>query len=27
VFGTPEEAQLDLKEGEVAFAEAVREGD
>lgn len=27
VFGTPAEAELDLKEGEVAFAEAVRQGD
>jgi proton glutamate symport protein len=26
VFGTPEEARLDLREGEVAFAEAVAEG-
>ncbi len=26
VFGTPEEATLDLKEGEVAFADAVAEG-
>src|SRR3977135_1197237 len=27
VFGTPEEAELDLKSGDVAFAEAVRQGD
>src|SRR5205809_1222934 len=27
VFGTPAEAELDLKQGEVAFAEAVRQGD
>jgi proton glutamate symport protein len=27
VFGTPEEAKLDLEEGEVAFAESVRQGD
>ena len=27
VFGTPAEAELDLKEGEVAFAEAVQQGD
>lgn len=27
VFGTPAEAELDLKSGEVAFAEAVRQGD
>lgn len=27
VFGTPEEAALDLKAGEVAFAEAVAQGD
>jgi proton glutamate symport protein len=27
VFGTPEEAALDLKSGDVAFAEAVRQGD
>jgi len=27
VFGTPEEAKLDLKSGDVAFAEAVRQGD
>jgi len=26
VFGTPAEARLDLREGEVAFAEAVAEG-
>ena len=26
VFGTPEEAKLDLAEGEVALAEAVRQG-
>jgi Na+/H+-dicarboxylate symporter len=26
VFGTPEEARLDLREGEVAFADAVAEG-
>jgi len=25
VFGTPAEAELDLKEGDVAFAEAVRQ--
>ncbi|MEY2507054.1 MAG: hypothetical protein QOH01_1383 [Verrucomicrobiota bacterium] len=25
VFGTPKEIELDLKEGEVAFAEAVRQ--
>ena len=27
VFGTPEEAKLDLKEGEPAFAVAAAEGD
>ena len=27
VFGTPAEAELDLKSGDVAFAEAVRQGD
>jgi hypothetical protein len=27
VFGTPEEARLDLKEGEPAFANAAAEGD
>ena len=27
VFGTPEEAELDLKSGDIAFAEAVRQGD
>jgi proton glutamate symport protein len=27
VFGTPQEAELDLKSGDVAFAEAVRQGD
>jgi hypothetical protein len=27
VFGTPEEARLDLKEGEPAFAAAAAEGD
>jgi proton glutamate symport protein len=27
VFGTPEEAELDLKSGEVAFADAVAQGD
>src|SRR5712691_483237 len=27
VFGTPEEAELDLKSGDVAFADAVRQGD
>jgi proton glutamate symport protein len=27
VFGTPQEAELDLKLGEVAFADAVRQGD
>jgi proton glutamate symport protein len=27
VFGTPEEAELDLKSGHVAFADAVRQGD
>lgn len=27
LFGTPAEAELDLKSGEVAFAEAVRQGD
>ena len=27
VFGTPREAELDLKAGEVAFADAVRQGD
>jgi proton glutamate symport protein len=27
VFGTPEEARLDLKEGEPAFADAAAEGD
>jgi Na+/H+-dicarboxylate symporter len=27
VFGTPTEVELDLKEGEAAFAEAVRQGD
>src|SRR5213076_1081792 len=27
VFGTPAEAELDLKSGEVAFADAVRQGD
>ena len=26
-FGTPEEAELDLKSGDVAFADAVRQGD
>jgi proton glutamate symport protein len=27
VFGTPAEMELDLKEGEVAFADAVKQGD
>src|SRR3989440_7769754 len=27
VFGTPQEAELDLKSGDVAFADAVRQGD
>jgi len=27
VFGTPVEAELDLKSGEVAFADAVAQGD
>ena len=27
VFGTPDEAELDFKSGDVAFAEAVRQGD
>ncbi len=27
IFGTPKEAELDLKSGEVAFADAVRQGD
>ena len=27
IFGTPAEAELDLKSGDVAFAEAVRQGD
>jgi hypothetical protein len=27
VFGTPQEAEFDLKAGDVAFAEAVRQGD
>jgi proton glutamate symport protein len=27
IFGTPAEAELDLKTGDVAFAEAVRQGD
>jgi Na+/H+-dicarboxylate symporter len=27
VFGTPQEAELDLKSGDVAFADAVRHGD
>jgi Na+/H+-dicarboxylate symporter len=27
VFGTPAEAALDLKEGAVAFADAVKQGD
>jgi Na+/H+-dicarboxylate symporter len=27
VFGTPDEAELDLKAGDVAFAEAVAQGD
>lgn len=27
IFGTPEEAALDLKEGDVAFADAVKQGD
>jgi hypothetical protein len=27
VFGTPAEAELDLKAGEVAFADAVAQGD
>jgi proton glutamate symport protein len=27
VFGTPEEAELDLKSGDIAFADAVRQGD
>src|ERR1700736_1052776 len=27
VFGTPQEAELDLKSGDVAFAESVRQGD
>jgi Na+/H+-dicarboxylate symporter len=27
VFGTPAEAELDLKSGDVAFADAVRQGD
>jgi len=27
VFGTLQEAELDLKSGDVAFAEAVRQGD
>jgi proton glutamate symport protein len=27
VFGTPQEIELDLKEGDVAFADAVRQGD
>src|SRR5437868_9161957 len=27
VFGTPAEMELDLKEGELAFAEAVKQGD
>jgi len=27
VFGTSKEIELDLKEGEVAFAEVVRQGD
>ena len=27
LFGTPAEAELDLRSGDVAFAEAVRQGD
>jgi hypothetical protein len=27
VFGTPEEAELDLKSGDLAFADAVAQGD
>jgi hypothetical protein len=27
IFGTPDEAALDLKAGDVAFAEAVQQGD
>jgi hypothetical protein len=27
VFGTPQEVELDLKSGDVAFADAVKQGD
>jgi hypothetical protein len=27
IFGTPEEARLDAKSGEIAFADAARQGD